>query len=213
MRARRAALAAAAAAALLLAGGAVYLRLSGPDARLRAAGGREIFREAASVNGLSGTLRVYALPPAADGAEPVFGPAGPGAWIARIPGAEPGAPAAALLFEAPGAGRGRAAPGGATPWPVRDVPPPDGLEPSFAATLDSGGTAAAAGSAGEPPAAAAARLRAALRAGGWTAATPGADAASSFLFRRGDAVAFGCAAARADGTTGWLLLRSRRALP
>ena len=72
MKLRRIALAAAAAAALALAGGAVYLKLAGPGARLRAAGGREVFREAATVNGLAGTLRVYAMPPAPDGAHPAL---------------------------------------------------------------------------------------------------------------------------------------------
>lgn len=211
MKIRRIALAATAAAALALAGGAVYLKLAGPAARLRAAGGREVFREAATVNGLAGMLRVYAMPPAPDGARPSFGALGGGTWCARVPGAEPGAPSAALLFEASGAGSPAAR--GAQPWPVRDVPPPDGLEPAFAATLGGGATAAASGSFGGAPEAAAALLRAALRAGGWTAATPGADAASAFLFRRGGAVALGCAARRADGSTGWLLLRSDRALP
>ena len=212
MKPRRLALAAAALAALLLAGGAVYLKLggAGPAARLRAAGGREVFREAATANGLAGTIRVFALPPAPDGAQPAFGPAGAGAWCARIPGAEPGAPSAALLFEAEGAGRTAS---GVQPWPISDIPPPDGLEPSFAATLAGSGTAAAVGSFGGAPIAAAAHLRAALAAGGWTPATPGAAAATSFFFRRGGAVAFGSAATRADGSTGWLILRAPRALP
>ena len=210
MTGRRFALAAAAAAALALAGGAVYLKLDGPAGRLRAAGGRELFREDAVVNGVAGTLRVFSLPSGPAGAEPASGPLGSGAWCVRVPGARPGAPAAALLFEAPGAGR--PAPG-ARPWPVRGVPPPDGLEPSFAATLAGGATAAAAGVCGDSPDSAAARLRVALLAGGWAEATPGADAARSFFFRRGGAVAFGCAVARADGATGWLLLRSDRALP
>lgn len=211
MNARRAVLAAAALAALLLAGGAVYLRLAGPAAALRAAGGREVFREAASVNGLDGTLRVYSMPPAAPDARPVFSRPASGAWCAFVPGGAPGAPAAALLFEARGADAVRA--GAPQPWPVSGVPQPDGLEPSFAAALAGGGTAAAAGTAAGSPAAAAAALRAALEAGGWTAASPGADAASAALYRRRGAVALAFAAAREDGSTGWLLLRSDRALP
>lgn len=210
MTIRRAALAAAAAAALALAGGAVYLKLDGPAGRLRAAGGRERFREDAVVNGVAGTLRVFSLPAGPAGAEPASGPLGSGAWCVRVPGARPGDPAAALLFEAPGAGR--SAPG-ARPWPVRGVPPPEGLETSFAAALAGGATETAAGVCEDPPEAVAARLRAALRAGGWTAASPGADAARSFFFRRDGSAAFGCASARADGSTGWLLLRSDRALP
>lgn len=210
MTGRRFALAAAAAAALALAGGAVYLKLDGPAGRLRAAGARELYRTAAEANGAAGTLRVFSLPSAPAGAEPVFGAVGADAWCVRVPGSRPGAPAAALLFEAPGAGLPVPGP---RPWPVRGVPPPEGLEPSFAATLAGGATAAAAGVCPDAPGVAAARLRLALLAGGWTPATPGADGSRSFFFRRGGSVAFACASARADGSTGWLLLRSDRALP
>jgi len=94
------------------------------------------------------------------------------------------------------------------PWPFADIPAPAQLSPSFAIGGNGTDFAMAAGRSGAPARTAAAALRAALAAGGWTAAEPTEDFDGASFWTRGTFVALASATPAADGDgCVWLVAR------
>ena len=94
------------------------------------------------------------------------------------------------------------------PWPFADIPAPPQLSPSFAIGGNGTDFAMAAGRSGAPARTAAAALRAALAAGGWTAAEPTEDFDGASFWTRGTFVALASATPAADGDgCVWLVAR------
>ena len=93
-------------------------------------------------------------------------------------------------------------------WPFADIPAPPSLVPSFALGGAKADFALAAGRSGTSAKAAAAALRAALAAGGWTAAEPTEEFDGASFWTRGKFVALASATPAADGDgCVWLVAR------
>ncbi len=164
---------------LLLA--AFFLRLpSSPVTALERQGGARVQESAVSVNGLDGTLSVYAFErTAADIESALDTPPTPGSGafsLFLLPCGAPESPQClALLFET------RAKEPGTPQWPWADLPMPSGFTPTFSATLNEERTGFAAGDTDlSLPA-----WTAHLAAHGWTAVSPAAGATRLALFAKG----------------------------
>lgn len=160
---------------------AFFLRLpSSPSTALEKQGGVRVQESAVTVNGLDGTLAVYAFDQTAADVETALGtPPEPGSGayaLFLLPCGAPESPQClAFAIET------RSKEAGTPQWPWADLPMPSGFTPTFTALLNEERTGFAAGDTDQPLSAWAAHLE----SNGWTAASPAAGTTSLTLYVKG----------------------------